>query len=110
MRQRVADFIAQHGLLQAGSKVVAGVSGGADSVALLHTLWSLAPSLELRLFAAHLTHGIRGGAVSLTVCRFTAAGPMCPRLRAAMGKRSSRLGATRAMAFSRRRDAILARM
>lgn len=60
MRQRVADFIAQHGLLQAGSKVVAGVSGGADSVALLHTLWSLAPSLELKLFAAHLNHGIRG--------------------------------------------------
>lgn len=62
MRQRVADFIAQHGLLQAGSKVVAGVSGGADSVALLHTLWSLAPSLELKLFAAHLNHGIRGAA------------------------------------------------
>lgn len=60
MRQRVADFIAQHDLLQAGSKVVAGVSGGADSVALLHTLWSLAPSMGLTLYAAHLNHGIRG--------------------------------------------------
>lgn len=60
MRQRVADFIAQHNLLETGSSVVAGVSGGADSVALLHTLWSLAPSLGLKVYAAHLNHGIRG--------------------------------------------------
>ena len=62
MRQRVTDFIAQHDLLRAGSSVVAGVSGGADSVALLHTLWSLAPAMGLRLYAAHLNHGIRGAA------------------------------------------------
>jgi tRNA(Ile)-lysidine synthase len=38
------------------------VSGGADSTALLAALVSLAPSLGLRLHAAHLHHGLRGGA------------------------------------------------
>ncbi len=56
MRQRVADFIAQHGLLKAGASAVAGVSGGADSVALLHML----RSLGYTVYAAHFNHGIRG--------------------------------------------------
>lgn len=37
-----------------------GVSGGPDSVALLHVLYRLSDSLELRLHVAHLHHGIRG--------------------------------------------------
>ena len=62
MRQRVADFIAQHDLLRAGASAVVGVSGGADSVALLHMLTALAPSMGFTVCAAHFNHGIRGAA------------------------------------------------
>lgn len=45
-----------------GTVLVAAVSGGADSVAMLHALAPLAKALDLRLFAAHLNHGIRTAA------------------------------------------------
>jgi tRNA(Ile)-lysidine synthase len=40
--------------------VVVGLSGGADSVCLLHVLWLLASKWKLTLHAAHLDHGLRG--------------------------------------------------
>jgi tRNA(Ile)-lysidine synthase len=42
--------------------VLAAVSGGADSTALLLGLHRLAPELGIRLVAAHLHHGLRGEA------------------------------------------------
>lgn len=45
-----------------GKRVIAGVSGGADSVALLCCLHALAEELGYQLYAAHLHHGIRGTA------------------------------------------------
>ncbi len=39
--------------------LLAGLSGGADSTALLHVLHALAPRLGFRLEAAHLDHGLR---------------------------------------------------
>lgn len=46
--------------LPPGSRVVCAVSGGADSVALLHCLRSLAADLGLTLTAAHFNHCLRG--------------------------------------------------
>jgi tRNA(Ile)-lysidine synthase len=59
---RVADFVARHKLLPRGAVVVVGVSGGADSIALLHGLRALGRDHDhpLRLHVAHLHHGIRG--------------------------------------------------
>jgi tRNA(Ile)-lysidine synthase len=48
-------------LLPRGSAVLAAVSGGGDSIALLHLLATFAPRLELRLGVAHLDHGLRRG-------------------------------------------------
>lgn len=45
-----------------GARLVVGVSGGADSVALLYALHTLARRWALRLVVAHLHHGIRGQA------------------------------------------------
>jgi tRNA(Ile)-lysidine synthase len=45
----------------AGARFVVGVSGGADSVALLQGLHRLAPASRLELYAAHLNHGLRPG-------------------------------------------------
>ena len=51
---RVLDFILKGGLLRGGEQVLAAVSGGADSVAMLHLLHDLAPHLGIRLSVAHL--------------------------------------------------------
>lgn len=53
-------MVRRHELLAAGATVVVGVSGGADSLCLLHLLLRLAPELALRLHVAHLNHGLRG--------------------------------------------------
>jgi tRNA(Ile)-lysidine synthase len=47
------------GGLVRGERIVIGLSGGADSIALTGLLHELAPLLELRIFVAHLDHGLR---------------------------------------------------
>ena len=47
-------------LLPPGSRVLCAVSGGCDSVCLLHLLWENRQALGLEVFAAHFEHGIRG--------------------------------------------------
>jgi tRNA(Ile)-lysidine synthase len=60
LEQRVLDFIRQHRLLSAREKLVVAVSGGADSVCLLHILVSLQKELKISLHLAHLNHQLRG--------------------------------------------------
>lgn len=57
---RVAATIVRHQMFRSGQKVGVAVSGGADSVCLLHVLRELAPSWNLRLSVLHLDHGLRG--------------------------------------------------
>jgi tRNA(Ile)-lysidine synthase len=80
MLDRVAEFIARHrmfdlGTPEAGQRVGVAVSGGADSVFLLHALRELARHLDLplnlRLSVIHIEHGIRGPA-SLADAEFVA--------------------------------------
>ena len=52
-----AASIADHGLLRPAEPVLIGLSGGADSVALLHVLLRLGYPVQ----AAHLDHGARSG-------------------------------------------------
>jgi tRNA(Ile)-lysidine synthase len=58
MLDRVAEFIARHRMFEPGQRVGVAVSGGADSVFLLHAL----RELGLRLSVVHIEHGIRGAA------------------------------------------------
>ena len=60
-----------------GEYVLAAVSGGADSVALLLLLWQEARRGRIRMAAAHFEHGLRGEA-SLEDARFVEA--LCMRL------------------------------
>jgi hypothetical protein len=54
--------IRRHAMARAGDRVLVAVSGGPDSVALLHVLRELASELPLELAVAHLDHGLRGRA------------------------------------------------
>ena len=58
----IADAISRFGMVIRGGAVVVAVSGGPDSVCLLHALSSLRSRLDIRLTAAHFEHGIRGEA------------------------------------------------
>lgn len=60
--RQVRHTIATHNLLDAGDGVVVGVSGGPDSLCLLHVLERLREPLQLRLHVAHLNHRARGEA------------------------------------------------
>ena len=73
---RVTRYAAQHKLWSAETRVVAAVSGGSDSVALLFLLRELAARGELILAGlAHLNHHIRGAAADsdAAFCRALAA-------------------------------------
>ena len=54
--------VKQHRMLVPGEAVLVAVSGGPDSIALLHLLMSLTAVLPLHLGIAHLNHGLRGTA------------------------------------------------
>jgi tRNA(Ile)-lysidine synthase len=58
----VAETIERHKMLTRGDKVLIGVSGGADSVALVHLMVALRRVMDLQLAVAHLNHGLRSDA------------------------------------------------
>jgi tRNA(Ile)-lysidine synthase len=56
----VLAYARREGLFTPGDRVLVAVSGGPDSVALLHLLRRLSPELGLDLGVAHYDHGLRG--------------------------------------------------
>ncbi len=58
--EQLTDSLLQSGLLPHEGLLTAALSGGADSVALLCLLHSLAPTCGYTLQAVHVHHGIRG--------------------------------------------------
>ncbi len=60
--KKVANFISSHDCLRGGEKVLVAVSGGADSMALLHVLSRLrsAGVFNAEVSAAHVNHQLRG--------------------------------------------------
>ncbi|MGE0084139.1 MAG: tRNA lysidine(34) synthetase TilS [Desulfococcaceae bacterium] len=56
----VGRTIRKYRMLETGDTVLMGVSGGADSVALVHIFAELTPCFSLRLGIAHLNHCLRG--------------------------------------------------
>ena len=62
MVDKIIRFCEEQHIFHEGEGVLLGLSGGADSVCLLHLLVELRERLHLQLFALHVHHGIRGEA------------------------------------------------
>ena len=60
LEQRVLGFIEEHQLISSNERLLVAVSGGPDSVCLLHILYQLRDKLSIALHIAHLNHLLRG--------------------------------------------------
>lgn len=58
--EKFLETIRAHRLIEENEKIVVGVSGGPDSICLLHLLWSLKEMLKIEISAVHLDHQFRG--------------------------------------------------
>lgn len=59
MREKVIQFIEEQALITPNTTVLVGVSGGPDSVALLHLLVSLKETYQLKVIAVSIDHMLR---------------------------------------------------
>lgn len=60
IRDKIEETIQQYRLILPGERIGVAVSGGVDSMVLLHVLENLASRLEFSLVVLHFEHGIRG--------------------------------------------------
>ncbi|MGL5820708.1 MAG: tRNA lysidine(34) synthetase TilS [Sarcina sp.] len=60
MKDKVLKYISENSMIKEGDRVLVALSGGPDSVCLLHLLSSLKENLGIEIFAAHVNHLIRG--------------------------------------------------
>lgn len=60
LSERVLGTIGRHFMIRPGDRIGVGVSGGADSVALLHLLAELRAKLGVHIFVLHFHHQLRG--------------------------------------------------
>ncbi|MBE5905732.1 MAG: tRNA lysidine(34) synthetase TilS [Lachnospiraceae bacterium] len=58
--KQVTTYIEQQHMIAQGDRVLVGVSGGADSVCLLHILWQYRMQKKFELAVLTVEHGIRG--------------------------------------------------
>lgn len=60
LKQQVLETIKKNGLIDYGDGIVVGISGGYDSVCLLHILYSVSSDYKLKLYPVHVNHMLRG--------------------------------------------------
>ncbi|MFC1897389.1 tRNA lysidine(34) synthetase TilS [Chloroflexota bacterium] len=60
LERRVLHFIREHHLVSSQQSLLVAVSGGPDSICLLHILMNLRKDLGINLHVAHLNHQLRG--------------------------------------------------
>ncbi|MBC8061503.1 MAG: tRNA lysidine(34) synthetase TilS [Clostridiaceae bacterium] len=60
MIQKVLNTIEKNSMFNKGDRVIVAVSGGPDSMSLLHLLNQLSKQLEISLIVAHVNHCLRG--------------------------------------------------
>ena len=60
MMEKVKKTIERFGMVERGDHLLVAVSGGMDSVSLLHVLMTLKERLGIELTVCHLNHSLRG--------------------------------------------------
>lgn len=60
MIKKVISFIDENKLIEKGDKILVALSGGPDSVCMLHLLNSIKDVFNIEIFAAHVNHMLRG--------------------------------------------------
>lgn len=60
MNRKILSFIREQRLISPGDHVICALSGGKDSMAMLHVLSDLKTELGITLSAAHMNHNLRG--------------------------------------------------
>ena len=58
--EKIKSVIEKHRMISQGDTVIVAVSGGADSMCLLHFFNSISSEKQLNIICAHVNHGIRG--------------------------------------------------
>lgn len=61
LEHTIGRLLVAESLLAKGSRLLVGVSGGADSMALVHVLGALRGEFSLTMVAAYIDHGLRPG-------------------------------------------------
>ncbi|MGC8736441.1 MAG: tRNA lysidine(34) synthetase TilS [Dissulfurimicrobium sp.] len=56
----VRETITRHRLFEPGARILVGVSGGPDSICLLHILYLLSGTWDIKIEVAHFDHNLRG--------------------------------------------------
>jgi len=59
MKQKILQTIKKYNLIKNGDSIVIGVSGGPDSICLLHVLNELKKEMNFNIYVAHINHMIR---------------------------------------------------
>lgn len=62
MKEKICNYMHEHHMTKPGDMVIAGVSGGADSVCLLLMLADMQEQLDIGLEVVHVHHGLRAEA------------------------------------------------
>ena len=62
IHKKIKKFIEDNNLIEKGNELILGISGGADSMMLLHYLYTYKEEYEISLRVAHIHHGIRESA------------------------------------------------
>lgn len=60
MNNKALETVQKYNMLQKGDRVIVGLSGGADSCALLHFFTTLREAYGLDIYACHINHCLRG--------------------------------------------------
>ena len=60
MLQKVVEFVDKHYMIKKGDKIIVALSGGPDSICLIHILNKLKDKYGIQLYAAHVNHCLRG--------------------------------------------------
>ncbi|MDU3723712.1 MAG: tRNA lysidine(34) synthetase TilS, partial [Clostridium celatum] len=60
MLKKVEEYVIENKLIKAKDKILVALSGGPDSVCLLHILYKLKEVLDIEIGAIHINHLLRG--------------------------------------------------